>query len=68
MQTTTIIPISEGGPNTRSMVLFSQISKLSKAKFVLSDIKFMNTCSFTIEFKKISMCDRIMPSADVFSE
>ena len=35
-------------------------------KFLLSDIEFMNACSFTIHFKKISVCSKTRSSTSSY--
>ena len=52
--TTLIIPISEGGTNSRHMHNLAKPQSYRGLKLLPSDIKFMNTCSFTVDFKKIS--------------
>jgi len=39
--------------------LFCQVSKSVRAELSLSDTKFMSTCSFTIQFKKVSACLKV---------
>jgi hypothetical protein len=43
-------------PGIRSILLNLKISE--SIDFLLSDIKLMESCSFTIHFKKISMCSK----------
>jgi hypothetical protein len=35
-------------------------------EFLLSDIKFMNTCSFTGHFKKFNACSKVLVESDNF--
>ena len=46
--------------------LFYQISKLARAKTIMSDTKFMNTCSFTIHFKKIIVFFKVFVECIIF--
>ena len=57
-----IIPISARGASSPKHALFCQVSKLMKAGFLLCDTEFMNTCSITIHFKKISVVLRCLLS------
>jgi putative Ca2+/H+ antiporter (TMEM165/GDT1 family) len=44
-------------PKTRTSF---QVPKLVRSEFVLNDTKFITTCSFTIHFKKISVCTKVL--------
>ena len=50
------IPISEGGANPSHMHDPTKSQSYQGLNFLLSDTKFMNTCSFTIDFKKMNVC------------
>lgn len=53
-----IIQISEGGTNSCRMHYLANSQSYWGLNFLLRDTKFMNTWSFTIDFKKISRaCD-----------
>ena len=39
--------------------------RISEAlNFLLSDTKFMNTCSFTVHFKKLNACSKVPIESD----
>ena len=48
------------GTKSRNTHYFFQVSKLARLKFVLSDTKFMIICSFSIYFKKMCACSKVL--------
>ena len=53
-------PISACDTFPPEVTLFCQASKLVRAKKLLSDTQFMETCSFTTHFKKINACSKAL--------
>ena len=57
---TLIISISEGGTNSWSMHYLAKSQSYRGLKFLMCDTKFMNTCSISIGFKRISVCSKML--------
>ena len=57
---TLIVPISVCGINTWNTHYFGESQNLWGLNCLLSDMKFMNTCSFTIHYKKINVCTKVL--------
>lgn len=57
---TLIIPICVCGTKSWNMCYFAKSQNQWGLKFILSDIKFLNTCLFTIHFKKISAWFKVL--------
>ena len=45
--------------NSQNMHYFTKFQDWCELKFLLSDIKFMNTFSFTISSKKLTVCSKV---------
>ena len=57
---TLIVPFSEGGTNSQSTHYLAKSQHCWKLKILLSDTKFINTCSFIIDSKNISACSKVL--------
>ena len=55
-----IVPISEGGTNLSHTHNLAKSQSYQGLNFLLSDNRLLNTCSYTIDFKKSSACHMLV--------